>query len=163
MTSGLCMVGTRTPRIYHRRLSICPTVAQRLVPCSRINLCKVVNVCNQKVTACFTSATAANRLPDRSFLGVQRNGNQRTRDRVCKDAGKQTVSCSVATSHKSGLQCGVKWVPPLWTPQETAGWQAICNRRRRKASCHLLPTDTWNRFLIRRNKCISAMLGHVLN
>jgi len=44
------------------------------------------------------------------------------------------------------------------TSWETSGLQPIYYKCRRKASCHLLATDTWQWLLIR----LAAMVGHVL-
>jgi hypothetical protein len=56
-----------TPRVDDWCLRICPSVAPKLVSCSRRSVCKAASVCNQKVIDCFTSVAVANRSPDRPF------------------------------------------------------------------------------------------------
>lgn len=47
-------------------------------------------------------------------------------------------------------------LPYLCTAYEAPCWQENCNRRRRDASCHLLPTLIWQRYLLRRNTSLGA-------
>ena len=50
-------------------------------------------------------------------------------------------------------------------PVEVQGsWQcpAMCSRRRRETSCHVLTTDTWHRLLLHRDRSVGATLGQTL-
>jgi hypothetical protein len=100
--------------------------------------------CTQEVTACFTSAFAADRLPARCSLVVQRDANHRALDRDSGEGALYPSSRSALTSHKSG-------------------WQVICNRRRREASCHLLTTDTRHRFRLHQDSSPIATVRKMIN
>ena len=55
--------------------------------------------------------------------------------------GNPSAADAVRICNDTGRQYGAQWFPSLWVHWEAPGWPAICKRRRREASCHLLPTQ----------------------
>lgn len=53
------------------------------------------------------------------------------------------------------------WCASLWTPEEASGWLVTCSRRRCGSCCHVLGTNTWHVFLVRRDTVLSATLRQV--
>ena len=68
----------------------------------------------------------------------------------------------------SGLVTGYSFTLPIVLIQRTAipcllnifrnKWLTIPNRRRRQASCHLLASNAWHRFFLRRHTSLGAMM-----
>ena len=71
----------------------------------------------------------------------------------CQPALSLVTALQTAGYGRPSLQArsGDQRFPYPWTYYEACGWQAICNRRRREVSCHLLTIDTIHRFILRRD------------
>ena len=54
-----------------------------------------------------------------------------------------------------------RWLPSLWTRQETLGWQVVCSRRKREASSHVLATNTLT-IILCRHASLDGMVGQML-
>ena len=114
------------------------------------------HVFNQGVTAYFTSTSVVNSLPFRWFL----MDPKRRKTPGPKSGGPKTLKILRRNRSEAGWQNEAQWFPYLWTPLEASGWQVICNRHQREASCHLPATDTlgtW-RYMPRKYTCLGAMV-----
>ena len=119
----------------------------------------VSSVCSQEVTPCYMSVSAENRfLPGHFLNGPNRCKslnpvlfNQTCKRLWCYNWGGYGQNSLPSQPHAQPL-------PPLLTLQVTPGWQVICNRHQREASCHLKATDTSHLFL----PCWDRRLGVTL-
>lgn len=101
------------------------------------------------VTAYFTSASVANRLPVRCLLSGPKK----------KSLGS-TMSTAIVTCHDATdgtLQTTLRTVPISHQVIP-----AICYKHRYEASRHFLATDTWHQFLLRQDKHQCATVGQML-
>ena len=108
----------------------------------------VSSVCSRWVTAYFTSASAANRLPARCLLSGPK-----------KITGLHNVHSNCNVSRRYGWD-GTNHSPTVPISHQVIS--AICIRHRHEASRHFLATDTWHQFLLRQDKHHGATVGQML-
>jgi len=101
------------------------------------------------VTAYFTSASVANRLPVRCLLSGPK---KKSLGSIMSTAN---VTCHDATAGMLQTTLRIAPISHQVIP-------AICYWHRYEASRHFLATDTWHKFLLRQDKHHCATVGQML-
>jgi hypothetical protein len=95
--------------------------------------------------------------------GLPINGNHCAWTQDHNEICPLSLSRSVVTSYEVRLAA---WLPAtpvsLRSSSNTKFWREDCNRRWREASCHLLATDTWHRFILHRDTISIPTVGKML-
>jgi hypothetical protein len=154
------MVHIRPSHTHSQHLSICCTMAPRLVSWHR--KISVSSMCSQEVTACFMLALVTNCLPAWCFLrGPKRQKSLYVRLQLY---WRQNKNPQPLCSSKSQVTNLVSSMRPsnfhlLWMPSDALEWQVFCNRCQCEASCHL---DTWQWILLHHNTSLGYVVEQML-